>query len=132
MVSSRLRIAFGKAFLRDDPLGQIVRTQRVRRRAQGVEDAPGQLAIAEPAAAMIGALVGDRLGIGARVEQPQRGVQMHQIGAELGYMLLNRIDLAGQLGALGSQRRNDVGLGHRSLPFDGKNSDGFHPGAYPW
>jgi len=43
---------------------------------------------------------------------------MHQVGAELREALPDRLDLAGQLGALGDQGTDDVRLAHRvPLPF---------------
>ena len=49
-----------------------------------------------------------QLGLGQlRAQDADRGVQMHQVGAELAEAGVQRLGLAGQLGPVARQRRKD-------------------------
>ena len=64
-----------------------------------------------------GRLAGIAAGSAVRIKQSQHGVDVDQIGAELGEALLGGLYLAGQLGALGAERGDHMRLGHLDLPY---------------
>lgn len=87
-----------------DRLRDLGMPQRPLRLPQHVQHHPRQLAPPEPVAALAAGLLGpDRLGVGVRAHDADRGVEVHQVGPELRERGVERVDLAGQLGALADQ-----------------------------
>lgn len=85
--------------------------QPARRRPQHVEHHPRQFAPPEPVVTLAaGLLRPDRLGVGIRAHDVDRGVQVHEVGPGLRERGVTSLDLAGQLGALADQGGgHDVG-----------------------
>ena len=96
----------------DDPLGKFARRQRLRRLAQFFIDQPQAFPWPKPGIAVMRPPRPDFVGVDAWIEQPHRRIEMRQITAVLGQLLLYLPHRSRQFSSLLAQCTNNMRCYH--------------------